>query len=129
MESTRPAPPRHDPLSVLTSPFRLVGDLGVALAYTVHELPHLVQDVRTLVNELTRLARGADEGALTDLVAELSRAAAKDGELSRLLDGAAELARARAARERAELARRDGGDGRSNGHPAYRPRAAVGAER
>jgi hypothetical protein len=90
-------------LYVATSPARIAGNLAVALTYTTQELPHLVQDLRSLVNDLTRLARNADEGALTDLVAELTRAARHDGELTQLLAGAAELARARAAREREEL--------------------------
>src|SRR4051794_1140895 len=104
MPAPPPPPLRRGPLAYATAPVRLLGDLVLGLDYTAHELPYLVQDLRSLVNELTRLARGADEGALTDLVAELARAAREDGELSRLLDRAAELAAARAARERAELA-------------------------
>jgi hypothetical protein len=95
--------PSRTPLAYAAAPVRLVGDLVLGLAYTAHELPHLVQDLRALVNELTRLAAGADEGALSGLVAGLARAARTDGELTRLLDGLAELASARAARERAEL--------------------------
>jgi hypothetical protein len=102
MQSEPPPPPNRSAAAYLTAPVRLVGDLGIALSYTVHELPHLVQDLRQLVNDLTRLARDADPGALSALVAELSEAAGRDGELSRLLDSAAELSRARAARERAE---------------------------
>jgi hypothetical protein len=111
----RPATPSRTPLAYAVAPVRLVGDLVLGLAYTAHELPYLVQDLRALVNELTRLANGADDGALTDLVAELARAARTDGELSRLLDGAAELAAARAARERAALTATEDAAGGSAG--------------
>jgi hypothetical protein len=60
-----------------------VADLPVALAATVHELPHLVEDLRGLVRQL-------------------ERAAQPDGELMRLLDGLARLAEARAEREHVE---------------------------
>ena len=81
MRATPPAPPADG----RTHPARLVPDLLGALTYTVHELPHLVQDLRELVNELTRAAQPG-------------------GELMGLLDGLAELAYARAERERAEAA-------------------------
>ena len=87
MQSDPPPTPGRGPLAYATAPVRLVGDLGVALAYTAHELPHLVQDLRQLVNDLSRAAR-------------------PDGELIRLLDDAAALARARAARERGEATER-----------------------
>lgn len=111
MPSPVPSAPTRSPLAYATAPVRLVGDLVLGLAYTAHELPLLVQDARTLVNDLARLAHSAEDGALTDLVAELARAAAPGGELSRLLDGAAQLAAARAARERAELGELAAGQG------------------
>ena len=75
------APP--SPASLALGPARAAKDLGVTLGYLLHELPPLVQDLRQLVNELTA-------------------AAAPGGELRRLLGATAELAAARAARERAE---------------------------
>src|SRR5436305_434108 len=62
MAAPPPQPPRRGPLAYATAPVRLLGDLILALGYTAHELPYLVQDLRALVNELTRLAGGADEG-------------------------------------------------------------------
>jgi hypothetical protein len=95
MASSAPAEPRHDPLAVATSVPRLVAELLVALPYIVRELPHLVQDVRELVRQLTRLAEGAPSGALGDLVGGLARAAEQDGELSALLRETAKLANSR----------------------------------
>jgi hypothetical protein len=96
MHSTLPSPPARGPVALATSPARLVGEVLLALPYVVRELPPLVQDARTLVGELTRLARGADEGALTDVVGELARLASEDGELTGLLRETARLAGAKA---------------------------------
>lgn len=85
MPSRPPEPPKHDARARALAPARLVADLPVALAVTVRELPHLVQDLRGLVRQL-------------------ERAAHPDGELMRLLDGLARLAHARADRERADMA-------------------------
>lgn len=85
MPSRPPAPPVHDAVTRSRAPVQLVGDLGVALGYTVRELPHLVQDLRGLVRQL-------------------ERAAQPGGELMRLLDALADLARARAEHERARAA-------------------------
>jgi ABC-type transporter Mla subunit MlaD len=63
-----------------------------------------VQDLRELVRQLTRLAEDAPRGALGDLVGELSRAAAHDGELTALLREAARLADAQADRRRSPAA-------------------------
>jgi hypothetical protein len=94
MASAPPQAPRHDARARVVAPARLVGDLGVALAHTVAELPHLVHDLRGLVRRLERSAQ-------------------PDGELMRLLDALAELARARAEHERAraDAARVDAAQG------------------
>lgn len=72
----------------------------VGLGYTVRELPHLVQDLRSLVNDLARLAHGGHTGALGEVVGGLARAAATDGELTGLLRESAELAADRADQDR-----------------------------
>ena len=79
MPSSRPEAPGRGPLGTAA----LVPDLLGTLSYTVRELPHLVQDLRELVHQLTRAAQ-------------------PDGELMRLLDALSELAYARAEREREE---------------------------
>jgi hypothetical protein len=104
MASAPPSEPRHDPVAVATAVPRLTAELLVALPYVARELPHLVQDVRELVRQLTRLAEGAPDGALGDLVGGLNRAAGPDGELSALLREGARLARAEADRPRDEAA-------------------------
>ncbi|GGI09062.1 hypothetical protein [Egicoccus halophilus] len=99
-----PAPPtpRHGLLPTVVAAVRLPGDLLLALGYVVRQLPFLVQDLRSLVNDLARLAHVGDPGALSDLVAGLARAASTEGELTRLLRAAAELAEARAEVERGQ---------------------------
>lgn len=81
MPSKLPDSPDHDPETRLLAVPRLVGDLVVALSYSVRELPFLVEDLRGLVRQL-------------------ERAAHPGGELMRLLDGVGRLAYARAERER-----------------------------
>lgn len=117
-QARRPGEPRRGPLAVATAPARLVGELLLALPYVVSQLPPLVQDARVLVGELTRLARGADTGALNDVVAELSRLASEDGELTALLREAARLAETRAQEQ--------GGAAKSGGKAR---RAAAGSNR
>lgn len=118
-----PSPSLAGPLRAGLALVRLPLDLIVAVEYVVQQLPHLVQDVRSLVNSLARLAHDADPGALADVIAGLAAAVdPREGALVRALDAAAELARAQAR----ELDRRRAAAGRSrsspdeNGHAAAR---------
>lgn len=106
--SNRPTPPRFGPLPALLAVVRLPSDLLVLAGYLVREAPHLVQDVRSIVNDIARLIHhGEQEGALTELIDELARAARADsaGSLAHLLRSAGDLAEARAAVERLRLER------------------------
>jgi hypothetical protein len=95
----RPRRPRFGPLNAAVELVRLPADLVVAVGYTVRELPLLVQDLRSVVNDLARLADGGRSSALNDVLEGLGRAAGPDGALTDLLRAAADLAAARAERE------------------------------
>lgn len=91
-----PAPPRLGALPAVVAAVRLPADLVVTLGYVVRQLPHLVQDLRSIVNDLARLAHEGEPGALSELLAGLARAAAPQGALTHLLRSAGDLAQARA---------------------------------
>lgn len=104
--STSPPPPRHGVLPAVVAIVRLPVDLLVLVGYTVREAPHLVQDVRSAVNDVARLIHhGEQGGALRELLDELARAARADsaGALAHLLRSGGDLAEARAAVERRRL--------------------------
>jgi transposase-like protein len=63
------------------------------------------------VNELARLANGADRGALANVVEELARLARVDGELTELVRETARLSGAKADEIHARLAREGPGSG------------------
>ncbi len=113
--AVRPPPPSlAGPLRAGLALIRLPLDLVVALEYVVQQLPYLVQDVRSLVNSLSRLAHDADPGTLADVIAGLAAAVdPRDGALIRALDAAAELARAQAR----EIDARRLAEGREQGNP------------
>lgn len=98
-----PRPPRFGPLAAIIAVVRLPFDLLITLGYVVRQLPLLVQDLRSLVNDLARLAHQGNPGALSDLLAGLARAAAPDGALTHALRSAGDLAEARAEVERQRL--------------------------
>lgn len=104
--SCYPPPPRTGLLGAAVAAVRLPADLLVLVGYTVRQAPHLVQDVRSVVNDVARLVHhGEREGALKELLDELARAARADsaGALAHLLRSAGDLAEARAAVERRRL--------------------------
>lgn len=101
-----PPPPRTGLLGALVAAVRLPADVIVLVGYTVRQAPHLVQDLRSLVNDVARLVHhGEREGALKELLDELARAARAEsaGALAHLLRSAGDLAQARAEVERRRL--------------------------
>ncbi|MGY1828141.1 hypothetical protein [Blastococcus sp. SYSU DS0541] len=104
--ATPPPPPRFGLLPATTALLRLPLDLAVLVGCTVRELPLLVQDVRSTVNDVARLVHhGERGGALQELLDSLARAARADsaGALAHALRSAGDLAAVRAQVERQRL--------------------------
>lgn len=92
-----PSRPSYGTLAAVRGLIFLPINLLVALGYLVRELPLLVQDLRSAVNDVARLAH---HGELAQVLGGLARAASSDGELSELLRQAAALCKATAAAQR-----------------------------
>lgn len=101
--SRPPAPPEFGVAAAVGALGRLPLDLVVTLGYVVREVPLLVQDLRSTVHDVARLAHGGETGALGQLVTALADAASPGGALHRLLDAGADLAAAEAAETRRDL--------------------------
>ncbi|MGY1846081.1 MULTISPECIES: hypothetical protein [unclassified Blastococcus] len=104
--ATPPPPPEFGVLPAAAALVRLPFDLVVLVGYAVRELPLLVQDVRSTVNDVARLVHhGERGGALQELLDSLARAARADsaGALTHLLRSAGDLAAVRAEVERQRL--------------------------
>ncbi|MCF6506669.1 hypothetical protein E9549_04510 [Blastococcus sp. MG754426] len=118
--ATPPPPPGFGVLPAAAALARLPFDVAVLVGYTVRQLPLLVQDVRSTVNDVARLVHhGERDGALRELIDALARAARADsaGALAHALRSAGDLAAVRAEVEQQRLVTgavdRDG----DRGHP------------
>lgn len=104
--ATPPPPPQFGLLPAATALARLPFDVAVLVGYAVRQLPLLVQDVRSTVNDVARLVHhGEREGSLRELIDALARAARADsaGALAHALRSAGDLAAVRAEAERRRL--------------------------
>lgn len=98
------APPRAGPVGAVLAGIRLPVDLLVAAGSAVRAVPYLVQDVRSIVNDTARVMHDNDPQVIGEVLDSLGRVAGPDGALTHALDAGAELAEARADRERADIA-------------------------